>query len=315
IVLENKAQLEGALIPSGHMMINSLLRSRMSVAGWLSEKTGGVAQLYFLRELVEQIEADWAGVLENLESIRKLLINRKAMYCNVTVDKANWEIFQPQLTDFLKGLPAFDFEGQTWDTQVPDKPEGMTIPAQVNYVGKGANVYNLGYELHGSMSVIQKYISTTWLWEKVRVQGGAYGGMMSFDPSTGVFNYLSYRDPNLLGTLENYDGTPGFLKELELSESELSKSIIGAIGGLDQYQLPDAKGYTSLVRHLTGYTNQARQQYRDEVLSTTAKEFKAFAAMLDKVKENGKIVVLGSKEAIEEANEAQKDFLTINRVM
>jgi Zn-dependent M16 (insulinase) family peptidase len=41
---------------------------------------------------------------------------------------------------------------------------------------------------------------------QVRVQGGAYGGFCSFDAQSGQFAYLSYRDPNLLQTLDAYDG-------------------------------------------------------------------------------------------------------------
>ena len=47
--------------------------------------------------------------------------------------------------------------------------------------------------------VITNYLRTTWLWERVRVQGGAYGGFCVFNHRSGVFTYLSYRDPNLLG--------------------------------------------------------------------------------------------------------------------
>lgn len=64
---------------------------------------------------------------------------------------------------------------------------------------------------------------------------------------TGVFSYLSYRDPNLIKTLDNYDGTVDFLKGLELDEDALTKAIIGTIGDVDSYQLPDAKGYSRFV--------------------------------------------------------------------
>ena len=78
---------------------------------------------------------------------------------------------------------------------------------QVNYVGKAANLYEDGnYQLHGSSYVINKYLGTTWLWDRIRVSGGAYGGFSDFDSHSGMFTYLSYRDPNLLKTVDNYDG-------------------------------------------------------------------------------------------------------------
>jgi Zn-dependent M16 (insulinase) family peptidase len=33
-----------------------------------------------------------------------------------------------------------------------------------------------------------------------------------------MFSYLSYRDPNLMKTVDVYDGTPQFLRELELDQ-------------------------------------------------------------------------------------------------
>ena len=80
------------------------------------------------------------------------------------------------------------------------------------------------------------------------------------------------------------------------------KSIIGVIGRMDAYQLPDAKGYTSMARHLIGETDEIRQQIRDVVLATTAKEFKTFAEILKQVNEKGLVVVMGIQEAIKQAN-------------
>lgn len=59
-----------------------------------------------------------------------------------------------------------------------------------------------------------------------------------------MFSFLSYRDPNLLKTLDVYDGTGEFLRQLEMDDDALTKAIIGTIGDVDAYQLPDAKGYS-----------------------------------------------------------------------
>ena len=189
------------------------------------------------------------------------------------------------------------------------------MPSQVNYVGKGANLYAHGYRLDGSILVINKYLQTTWLWERVRVQGGAYGGFSRFDLRSGNFSYLSYRDPNLLGTLENYDGTGQFLRTLKLSQEELEHSIVGTIGEIDDYLLPDARGYQSMLRSLSRVTDESRQQMRQEVLETTSADFSAFGQVLDQIKEHGRVVVLGSSDAIETAARERPGWLTVSRVM
>jgi Zn-dependent M16 (insulinase) family peptidase len=314
IVLRNKAGHEAGLIPGGHRVVNGRLSAHFSKAGWASEQMSGLDNLFYLRQLQQRIEEDWPSVLVQLEAIREHLINGRNMLLNVTTDAEDWSQFQAQLSAFIGGLPQKPVSYPGWSPEPLPRNEGLTIPAQVNYVGKGANLYDLGYEVHGSISVITNYLRTTWLWEKVRVQGGAYGGFCLFRKQSGLFSYLSYRDPNLSGTLKNYDGTADFLRHIKLNPGELTKSVIGAIGALDAYQLPDAKGYTSMQRYLLGVTDEERQQYRDEVLSSSEADFRAFAEVLKKVNESGQVVVLGSSEAINGANGADP-WLDVAQVM
>jgi hypothetical protein len=315
MVLESKARMESGLIPGGHGVVDTRLRANFNEADWVDEQMGGVSYLFFLRHLAEDVERDWPAVLARLESLRRILLNRNGMLCNVTLDTANWSLFRPKLTGFLADLPAAPVNPARWQRSDGLGNEGLTIPAQVNYVGKGANLYDLGYTLHGSHIAITNFLRTTWLWEKVRVQGGAYGGFCQFDAHSGVFDYLSYRDPNLMSTLDNYHAASRFLKELDLSDDELTKSIIGAISALDSYQLPDAKGYTSMLRHLLRITESDRQQRRDELLATTPANFRAFAEVLARVNEQGLVVVLGSQEAITAANEARGGWLQVQKVL
>ena len=315
IVLEEKASRESGLVPGGHILVNRRLRSKFNQADWVAEQMSGVDALFFVRKLAERIDQDWPSVQADLEAVRHHLVNRNAMICNVTLDAAGYQKFEPMLAAFVAGLPGSDVRPSAWQPSANGKPEGLTIPAQVNYVGKGANLYKLGYKLHGSALVVTHYLGTTWLWERVRVQGGAYGGFSVFDHRSGVFTYLSYRDPNLLGTLDNYDGTVGFLRGLDLSTDELTKAIIGVIGDLDSYMLPDAKGYTSMMRYLAGDTEESRQKLRDDVMATTGKEFQAFADALEQVQRAGSVVVLGSEKAITEANAQMAEKFEVKKVL
>ena len=315
IVLEEKAGQEARLVPAGHGVVNRRLRAYFNEADWAAEQMGGVSYLFFLRQLAQAVDTDWPNVLGTLEQIRQTLLNRNAMLCNVTLDETNWGRFEAKLADFLTALPGAPVKRAEWSPQYGTGFEGMTIPAQVNYVGKGASLYDLGYKWHGSAAVITRYLRNTWLWDRLRVQGGAYGGFCFFDHRSGILSYVSYRDPNLLTTLDNYDRASQFLRQLELNEDELTKSIIGAIADMDAYQLPDAKGYTSMLRYLTGDTDQARQRMRDEILSTTPTDFKAFADVLDQVNDEGLVVVLGSQAAIEAANAARQGWLNVFKVL
>jgi Zn-dependent M16 (insulinase) family peptidase len=81
-------------------------------------------------------------------------------------------------------------------------------------------------------------------------------------------------DPNVAETLASYDGTPEFLKTLELDSDALTKAIIGTIGDVDSYQLPDAKGGAAFSRYILGVTDEERQKRREEILGTTQKDFR-----------------------------------------
>jgi hypothetical protein len=315
LVLESKASIESALVPSGNAYVSSRLRSQFNEADWASEQKGGIGHLFFLRTLAEQVDHDWPAVLRALERIRALLVNRNALMANLTLDAAGWQRIRPQLETFLADLPAQPVTPVVWTPEYGAGNEGLTIPATVNYVGKGADLYRLGYQLHGSASVISRYLRSTWLWERVRVQGGAYGGHCSFDQRSGLFVYTSYRDPNLQATIEVYDQTGGHLRELALSPANLTRAVIGTIGDLDAYQLPDAKGFTALWRYLLGEDDPWRQQYRDEILGTTAVDFRAFADVLDAVRDHGTVVVLGGAPAIESAASALPGWLTVRKVL
>ncbi|MBW2674130.1 MAG: insulinase family protein, partial [Deltaproteobacteria bacterium] len=261
MVMEEKARQEEHIVSGGHQIVNLRLRAHFGEAGRMSEQLSGVTYLFFLRELADRIENDWPFVHATLEEMRSFLVNRETMLFNVTVDGEGWKQVRPHLAGFIDGLPSGpsgeeerDLSGDlTVAVEVPEH-EGLIVPSQINYVGKGTDLYQAGYSYHGSARVITRYLRTSWLWDRVRVRGGAYGAFCIFDKFSGVLTFLSYRDPNLLKTIEVFDGTAAFLRNGTLNGDELKKGIIGAIGDMDAYMFPDAKGYASMVRYLTGNT-------------------------------------------------------------
>ena len=302
-------------MPAGSHFVDMRLRANLHEADWAEEQISGISYLRFLRELAEGFEMRWPTLRAAIEQIRSLLVTRAAMLCNVTTDTASWRRFEPELASFLAGLPLRPVAQSPWRIGEGPKAEGLTIPASVNYVGKGANLYHAGFKPSGAAHVVVKYLRTTWLWDKVRVQGGAYGGFCTLDHRSGNFTFLSYRDPNLLETLDIYDQTPTFLKRAEPDKSELTRSIIGTIGDVDAYQLPDAKGYTSMQRYLAGETDEIRQRRRDEILGASVTDFRAFADVLVDLAAHGQVVLLGSEHAIQAVNARRPGLLQVSNAM
>ncbi|CAJ1402064.1 unnamed protein product [Effrenium voratum] len=295
---------QSSLISSGHAVASTELAAQSTKAGWLSGKWSGLEQYKYLTELLQNIEeGGWETVLAQLQALQACIFNQASCsVLNITSDAEHLDVAQKELERLAGELPADKQSQVLLKPSLGRRADAIVVPTQVNYVGKGSNLYESGYEYHGSSLVVSKLLGATYLWDRVRVSGGAYGGFCRFDPRSGDFKYLSYRDPNLGKTLDNYDGAPAFLKDLELSEDELTKAIIGCMGDVDSYLLPDAKGYQAMLRHLLGEDDVYRQKVRDEILGTQVKDFHRFGEALEAVKEGG-ICVVGSQEACNEAKE------------
>jgi Zn-dependent M16 (insulinase) family peptidase len=252
------------------------------------------------------------------------------MMFHVTGDKDVLETIKPSVQNFLNSLP-----GDSSGSQLPDyynvdhpwairakedmpnlaplKDEGFIVPTQVSYVGKGGQLYEEGEVVPGTGGVVSRFLRTGYLWDHVRVIGGAYGGFCTFDAKAGdgLFTYLSYRDPNLDKTLDVYDATAEALlqaaAELEKDPDALATAIIGAVGDMDGALSPDQKGATAFNRWIARETPERRQQYRDEILNTKASDFRDFAMRLKEMKKQS-IAVVSSKAAFEAAAKAGKEM-------
>ena len=311
---QSVARMESAVVSSGNGFASSHLASRFSLNGKVSELLGGLKQLDTLRSALKQAEEDWPALLGRLQRMRSELIAADGAIVNLSADGATLGVATPLVESLLSQLPATPAaspgapEGWEWsgDLLVPSY-DGLQVSTQVNYVAKAAPIYAPGEAVPGSTSVITRYLRTAYLWDAVRVQGGAYGCSLGFSRFDGVASFSSYRDPNVKATLDNYDGTGAFLRGNPLGPAELSKAIIGAVGDLDSPQSVDAKGYTSMVRHMLGVTEEERQVWRDQVLGTTAADFVDFADRIDTVASEGSVAAVASERAIAEANEALEE--------
>jgi len=315
ILLEEKARFEERLIPEGHGIVGLRLRSHFGPAQWAAERMDGVHYLQFIRGLAKDFDGMWREVLGKLEALRHRLINGTRMIFNLTLDETSWREAEPHVRSLIGMIPRHDHQPAPWEWEAAPINEAMIVPSQVNYVGKGLNLYRLGYQFHGSSLVVSRYVRNKFLWERVRVQGGAYGAFSSFDRHSGSMTLVSYRDPNLLKTLDVFDQVAHFLESIQLSDEELDRSILGAIGELDAYMLPDAKGRASMLRRLSGDTDSLRQRMREEMLSTRREDFVSFGAALAVLKEKGIVKVLGGAEAIKEAAAHRPGWLTVKTLL
>ena len=161
-------------------------------------------------------------------------------------------------------------------------------------------LYNAGYTYHGSQFVATRLLNNDFLWDRVRVQGGAYGAGCGFDRQHGTLVFTSYRDPRTVETLTCYRKSAHWLQQLTMNVSDVEQTVIGALGAMDPVRLPETEGHSALIRHLIGTTPEKRQQVRDEIRSTTLCQLKAFGRVMETALEREiRICILGSREGIE----------------
>ena len=299
IVSEARARTEQRMVPSGHQVVATRLRARTHMGHAMEEAMSGLSNLDFLRRLEARMQDDFNGVARDLETMRSLLISKNGLICNATMDSTLYASVEPEITAIISALPEVDAAPVKRALSSLPKREGLSIPAQVNYVGKGVSLADHGFALNGAAQVVNKIIRTGYLWEKVRVQGGAYGAFCIMDRLAGALAMVSYRDPNVEATISAFDAAAEYLETVTINRDELEKSIIGAIGEIDAYQLPDAKGFTALIRHLTHQDDAYLQTNRDQAMATTEQDFRTFAQAIRINAEHGDICILGDQLAME----------------
>jgi Zn-dependent M16 (insulinase) family peptidase len=212
----------------------------------LGEVTGGLSSVRDATRLLEEAETNWPAVEKRLLDLKSKILRKKSnLIINLTGDKQTLDKAQQEIQTLLASLPINnepneDSFWKQWPSQSLSfmsrkKNEAFAVPSQVNYVIKGAAIFEPGELVSSSTTVVTRYLSLNYLWDNVRVVGGAYGGFARFSETTGRILFLSYRDPNLINTVKIYDDAGENLKQSEINDDIILQNIIGAIGDIGNY--------------------------------------------------------------------------------
>ena len=293
-----KSNLRSRIIPNGHTFASTRLASYHSRIGWYREIAGGISQYHFLESVIAEYEKSPEKTLKAIKTISNTLFHRNTMKIHLTGSGEELKVLKNEIhhiLDFLSDTttPIVDYQFNTINPN-----EAFMIPSNIHYVGKGANLFDFGYRYNGNYEVLETILSRDYLWNTVRVQGGAYGCFTNFDILSGNFCCMSYRDPNLDETLQVFDGVSDFIHQLRLTKSDLDRFIIGTIGGIDTPKTPDQKGATAFSRYLSGITQEDVQHRRDQILSCDLEQLKEYCALFKDVSQKGSICVVGGEEKI-----------------
>lgn len=299
VIDESKSRLEMVIFDRGHMMAAARVNSYFSSIGKYAEETNGISYYMFVSELAEQFNERQAEILDNLKRVFKLVFNKNNVLVGVVSEDKDLEIIKKEIGTFLETLPEEQLEKHEYDFEFEARNEGLLTPSKVQYVAKGYNVKKLGYEYAGYMQVLRTIISLDYLWNKVRITGGAYGSMARFHKNGNVL-FSSYRDPNLSRTIKVYDDMHTYVENFQAGEREMLKYIIGTISNMDTPLTPSMKGDKAIGQYISGVTLEELQKERDEVLNTTAEDIRQYSKLLKEAMEENYLCVLGNEEEIQE---------------
>ena len=172
------------------------------------------------------------------------------------------------------------------------------------------NYRKAGFAYTGALRILKVILSYDYLWNNIRVKGGAYGCSAGFQRKGGVY-FASYRDPNLSRTLEVYRNCPEYIRKFDADEREMTKYIIGTISELDVPMNPSAKGQVSMNAWFTKITEADFQKERDEVLNATAEDIRKTADLVEAALSQKNLCVIGSEAAIQKEKQL---FGAIDRI-
>jgi len=303
LVLEARNSLFSQVIPSGHLFAFYRAGASLDLSRYRLEQWLGCTQVRFLSGLARRIEKEVAPLEERLVALQRRLFTRDRLLVNVTGDPALVAALRPLIEGLIAALPE-GRPGRAVDAP-PDCPRsvGVTIPAQVNYVGRVLSVGDLLQPAAPALEMLASLLSSDFLYQKLRVQGGAYGGFCLYSPYDGMLPLLSYRDPHLLETLDTYAQVAGFIRSDALTGDLLERSKIGAIGGFDRILSPAQQGFAALRQHLYGVSDEDRKAFRDGLFGVTVERIRLGALpLVEAALARAPKAVIASREAIEAAN-------------
>jgi Zn-dependent M16 (insulinase) family peptidase len=319
LLFEERNSLNSSVIQAGHSFAVTNASAGLSRSRMVDEMLGGVTQLRFL-DAMAQKETD-NMIAEYCAELHKYLVDRAS--CVISVTASDPSKFAGRLESFaakIPARPAADWEGKERlkDAEIgaygalsgissPAKPRkstaanrvGIEINSAVNYAARAWKLSGMDAAEYGRAYLLTRNLATGYLWDKIRVEGGAYGGMSNISITHPVFSCASYRDPNLEETLEHF--TKG-LEEIArgIDKEKVDQSIVGAIGRIDHPKTPHALGFGETMDILAGCDAEYRQELRDAVLSATPEDLKRTAEKILSSKESA-VTVLGSAAAFDKA--------------
>ena len=311
IVSEIKSRLGMYLTSSGHMAAIDRAMSYMSDSAKFNDEIKGISFFKFVEKLEADFDNQVEQLIKNLQRLMLYIFRKENLLISFTSDKDGLKTLEGNLLPFVEQLKGETPEEENTPYQLEQLNEGFKTSGQVQYVARVGNFFTKGYAYTGALDVLRVIMSYDYLWQNVRVKGGAYGAMCGFSSISGNGYFTSYRDPNMKETNEIYEKSVDFIRNFEADERGLTKYIIGTISGIDTPRTPRMKGGASITAYLTGTTYEDLVKQREEILGVTVEDIRNLAPIVSAVLSDNNICVIGNEKKIEDNKDMLKEVKSL----
>lgn len=305
LLLNVKAELEMNFNFGSHVAALRRLESYYYEGAKYGQLLDGIDYYDFICEVLSEYDEHKDAFVERLQSVLRELLTTDQLVATFVGSKEDFDHFKENSKEFFEKLGKHKVEKQTFTRKVEVLNEAFKTPQEINYVAKGYNQTLLGVPFNGMNLFMKSVLGLDYLWNTVRVQGGAYGGMSVINDK-GDVAALSYRDPNIVETLKRYDGQVEYLETFNPSKAEFEKNLIGTFSQIDRPLSAAQKGAIAFNRYFTHVSQERVQQLRNEVLATTPEQVRAYAPTMKSLLDQNAYVVIGNDSKIEQHKELFK---------
>ncbi|MGC4019999.1 MAG: insulinase family protein [Muricomes sp.] len=306
-----KSRLQMSFQSSGHTTAALRALSYDSPLAKFKDDTDGIGYYEVVKQIEENFEEKKEELISNLKEIAANIFRTDNMMISYTSEEKGLESVYEEIKKIKAGL----YEGEKSEEtpciiHCKKRNEGLKTSSKVQYVARVGNFIDRGVAYNGALQILKVILSYDYLWQNVRVKGGAYGCMSNFN-RVGEGYFISYRDPNLKKTMETYEGVVDYLKNFTVDERDMTKYIIGTFSNIDRPMTPSTKGDRSMNLYMNHVSEEMLRRERMEILNAQQEDIRALADVVAAVLAADQICVIGNEEKIEE----QKDMFKEVRVL
>lgn len=288
-----------AVTSNGNSFAMQYVTAYFSAQGVVRERMRGIAYAEWLKQRNEADESTLSELLFVMQTIANRVFTRSRLTvsCSDNLDEAI-------LSELLSGFPdgAALSPDEAVFAPLGARREGIKIPAAVGFAAKGGNLKRFGMEEHGSIPVLANVLNYGFLWNEIRVQGGAYGcGFAEMDG--GDICFYSYRDPQPGRSLDVMERAAGFVRSLCQEQPDLTGFILGSVSSVDPLLTDAARMLIAENRFFRGIDDAAVCKRYTELIHTTPDDLLTLCSALDGIVETKSACVIAGQDQLDACGE------------